>query len=263
MKEFLKKAWMRAIALLPIMMALQFTACKKAIVEQETLVSVTIYAGDSGPMSTRTSNTSEVNALISAAHPSSVSLSLTNTQTNLGYSAKTGQAVLLPVGTYRVTGRYKPTSAGAYNGSAYVATSPAFNIDAQLVIQASVTEYTVPVVWASFALCCDTEEVTSWSWYPYAGNATEPPAATNGGTSLFFVCGAIERGAMRVALSPADLGHYSATDWYIATAQSELAGFDNALLAVSGRWYRLHPNGVVTESGSIALQFPDWECGGE
>ena len=246
------------------LLATSFTACTKASEGRDnSLVSVRIFAGDSGPMHTRTSTTAEVDALIAAACPASVSLSLTNKDNGLTYTATTGEAVLLPVGTYRVTGRYKPTSAGAYNGSAYVATAPAFNVDAELSVTAGTSVYSVPVVWSSFALCCDTGEVTGWSWYPYAGNATAPPEARQGGTSLFFVCGAIERGAMRVALSPADLGHYSATDWYIATAQSELAGFDNSLLASAGRWYRLHPNGVVTESGNIALQFPAWGCGCE
>ena len=249
------------------LLAAAFMSCTKASermpADDAGLVRVRIYAGgvESGAM---TRSNEGVEALLAAAYPAGVSLRLINAVSGIEYQVRSGDAVLLPIGAYSVTGRHKPQSLGAYNGSAYVAREPAFQISAQLEVVEGVAEYSVPVAWDCFALCCDTEETKSWKWYAFVSDTpNEPPASEGEGEALFFVCGSIQSGAMRVALQPYDLEHYAATDWWVSHSRSELEPYGNAVLAQSGRWYRLHPDGVVTESGSLALGFPAWVCGAE
>lgn len=249
-----------------VLLAVAFTACTKAserITDAEgELVEVRIYAGgvESGAMS----KAGEVDAVLAAAYPAGgVSLRLVNALTGIAYTATTGEAVLLPVGAYSVTGRYKPSSKGAFNGSAYVASAPAFSIDASLEVVEGVSEYSIPVAWECFAVCVDTGEVASWKWWPYSGEGATPPVLTAEGVELFFLCGTLDAAPMRVSLAPCDLEHYAATDWWLATNRAKIEGRANGLMAQAGRWYRLHPDGVVTESGALALSWPSWECGAE
>jgi len=246
-----------------------FAACTKTGDDDyrgsEGLVRVCIQARgvDSGAM-TRSSTGEEVEALLAAAFPvGGVALTLKNATSGISYTATTGESVLLPVGSYAVTGRYKPSSKGAYNGSAYVAQKPAFSVSCTLTIVEGESDYSVPVVWESFALCCDASEVSAWTWKPYSGDAAEPPVLTQGDTQLFFVCGKIASGAMRVTLTPVDLEHYALTYWDVATTASNVASADNGLCASVGCWYRIHPNGVVTESGALSLSASGWTCGAE
>ena len=249
-----------------VLLAAAFVACTKtgerATLTDEGLVLVRIHAGgvDAGAM---TKDGGGVDAILAAAYPASVSLKLTNTLTGITYDATTGAAVLLPVGAYSVTGRYKPRAEASFTGSAYFAASPSFEVSAGLEVVAGVTDYAVPVEWTCCALCVDTGEVLRWRWYDMGGTAADVPALAGESAELVFFCGSVDNAAMRVALTPADLEHYAATDWWLSSSRAQVADFANGLVVQSGRWYRLHPDGVVTESGALSLGFPAWVCGSE
>lgn len=251
---------MRKLALL---FAIALTACVKANDRIAPLVDVCIRIGGAESGVVKTSTAEDVQSLLASSYPTSVSLRLKNSVSGVEYTAKTGEQVTIPIGNYSVTGRYKPTSLGAYNGNAFVARNPSFSISATLAVQEGKTDYSVPAAWESFALCVDKAEVSSWLWYNFGGTSATPPVVESENTALFFVCGQILSGAMRLDLTPADLEHFSQTSWWIASTDANLTGRENAITASEGAWYRVHPDGVVTESGTLSLAYPDWVCGKE
>lgn len=76
-------------------------------------------------------------------------------------------------------------------------------------------------------------------------------------------CKACVKANDRIASLVADLEHFCQTSWWIASTDANLT--DREMPSPQARVLGIgcNPDGVVTESGTLSLAYPDWVCGKE
>ena len=216
-------------------------------------VTIGIQMVQSGQMTKATNQ--EVITFLENYVPTSVELKLkSGTDT---YTAQLGQPTVLPVGTYTVTGKYKPTSQAAVIGSSvYLSTVPSISISDELNITASQSSYVVDATYSCFAIVVELSEIASATFKSSHGEAGTIQFAQNNGLGVIFVTGNMETHSMSVTINPISTDNEATTFTFKSSYASD------AIFAENGKYYLLHPNAIeAIENGYINWSLATWAEG--
>ncbi len=193
-------------------------------------------------------------AIINATLPTSLQCYLTNTGTGQAYKVQTGEAVTLPLGSYRVTASHAPT--GDDVGNWEFTTSPRITIGETFEVAAGVTSYTLTPSFGSTAIAVRTDEVTSLVYKTGSTNTAAINRTTEADGYLLTFVRWKTGDELTLAITPQDALNYTPSEFTFTTASPTPAG---KYAGTGGVWYLLHPAAVPTEQGSFTLGWPAWD----
>lgn len=189
--------------------------------------------------------------------PSSVSLTLTNTQTNVAYNVITGIETTLPIGTYTVTGGYEPSPVQKLYGSVkYTCHQPSIVVSDEITIEVGTLQYSVDASYSAFAVGVIPSEVSAWQIRVKDQSMQAVDYISGTGLYWIFVTGSYPV-SNPVVMTIAPIVGSSEGFNFVTDAPS-----DNQIQVEYGKWYILHPASASTQSGTFALGLPEWTEGG-
>lgn len=246
---------MKAKNLIFAVLALVVAGCSKA---NDELVAVTFQVGGirTGEIATKAG---PEDILAATAPTGEMSLKINSTtNTARRYTAKPGEAVLLPADTYQVTGTYTPTTAvEVWRGIAYK--EPRYRVSTTINVTGANETYTLPAQYECFAMIIDFTE-------------SEKYAHTNAGTTIEDVTQWAVQGDYGVLYVYARAAWDSSMPYNVMAYPKDLAlgevktyhlimnGTDGTPVEY-GKWYCFVPGQVERLSGTIVTDFPTWERG--
>lgn len=180
-----------------------------------------------------------------------------------GTNVDLGTTVTMKVGDYTVKWKNYPTKIANVMDDNYFSKTPQINIDTEVSIVPGTTEYTLPVVFNSFAIVADITEVSKIQYLAANGDFTDIDFfITVGDHLIIFINGAFsDTGVLRLKLIPAN--SYNKTTFLCLSNKVETIGTTATTHIEHGKYYVLHPD-AVTEVGSLFnLSIQEWECGNE
>lgn len=171
------------------------------------------------------------------------------------YTVSNGEAVTVPLDTYQVTGSYSPIQEGAVQGGS-VYSRPPFSVSGEITVVTGRDTYSVPAIYDCFALVLDPDLTEKYRIRNTAGSMFDLPWVFGSSVKVAYIQATWTFPAMTLQSVPVDLANYETTSYGLVTDKS-YEGF----LVENGKWYCFTPNGVETNSGTIGIDFPQWEQG--
>lgn len=235
-----------------ILAALVIAACTEA----EPLATVRISIGGVQTGALTKTLADGVEAAIEATRPSDdITLTLTSTSVSTRvFTAKPGQSVTIPVGEYKVAGKYTPQVVGDATGNNIYKT-PAYSVDDRITITEGGGDYSVRASYDCFALVIDYSTTAAYRHSQYQQMTDFAFFTTVGDIGIAYIGLDYLWGSInyRLVAVPKDYTGHEDTE-YRLVAQD---GFPGVKIE-KGKWYSFAAGEVTTASGNIRIEWPQW-----
>lgn len=229
---------------------------------KEELQEIRIGIGDvrSGEIGTKAGSVSE--ALAATVPTGTVNLVIAGVDvpSRLYYAAQ-GESVMVPLGRYRVTGQYRPTTLGTVMSNK-VWNEPGFDVSGEITVAQGVVEYSVPAEYVCWALVLDRDKCEKYMHRPtWDADWTDVGWMKVVGDYAVMYVGMdntlTSARPYRLRAVPSDVESQEAADYAVVTEWASSAYVN----VEAGKWYRFGARDVTFESGTIGVTLPEWEQG--
>lgn len=230
------------------------TSCSKRVEVKELVQTTDVVLGlqmvQSGSMTKATNQ--EVITFLENYVPTNVELKLkSGTDT---YTVQLGKPTTLPIGSYTVTGKYKPLSQSSVIGSdVYISTIPSISISDEITITPTQSNYVVNATYSCFAIVVELTETASATFVSSHGEQGTIEFAKSGTLGTIFITGNLDPHYVSVTLNPVSSDNEVTTFTFKSTYSAD------AIYAERGKYYLLHPNEITAiDEGYINWNLASW-----
>jgi len=170
------------------------------------------------------------------------------------YTVQLGKPTTLPIGSYTVTGKYKPLSqSSVISSDVYISTIPSISISDEITITPTQSNYVVNATYSCFAIVVELTETASATFVSSHGEQGTIEFAKSGTLGTIFITGNLDPHYVSVTLNPVSSDNEVTTFTFKSTYSAD------AIYAERGKYYLLHPNEITAiDEGYINWNLASW-----